>query len=1288
VLTAGVMLAATAVALVISTAAPASAGSVPGTHVQGPGTCPKYVPPGAAYISLWTSYIAYDVKDVTIGRDGQGQPTDALSTANPSVAPLWLDITVPAPGPLGQDTVDLQADGAHHVPLEQRLPDSQMIVTSVPVHAHDFAWNTDGSFSWNPLPGYEGGDSFTYMVEDAQGYCYGPATVTIPPPRVDHLADDGYTVYNDRTTTSGSGGLEVCGTNLSPVDGQTYATCGLLKNDDASFVGGLVIPPDGHFPFAPDQPRRLAHGSVDVRRDGSWSYTPDPGYVGDETFYYMGYYDGRFHSIAGYDGALIAGFDHSFPYAGVAQVTFHVENPPAPSYVQNSPVSLSVDENTTGPSTFTPLSFDPQAVLTAAQPDASPVIGVDGVLGDVQGLGTNPPTSVRTAHGTLGLTWGSGFVDASGNLVPCSDPACAFQKIYISNLTYTPDPEYFGADEFDYSTLGMYFPKGVPSTQWPDFNVFTPVRVPVHITVNEVPTMPGLIPTTFTVPNHHGVTFQLADALDDPDGVAHIDAATYQQFDLTPTGGLGGSSGTLVDNGGGSYTFTATSAGAPSDLAVFLFSIPTTLGSQIAQPEVTFTVAPDAAVDDSYRTDENQTLTVSAAGGVLANDAPPGVASLQTQAQDGTVSLDADGSFTYVPDQNFSGTDTFTYLDDGAAGTVTVAVDHVLQPPAVTLNSSGCDPLLVCPFADPDNRFNLAAGADGRLRGFVSDPEFSHGTMTIDWGDGTTTTAVYPPSALACLPGSGCPFSSRPTYGFPCGVSPCPGTPLYFEFDHQYGPVPAGPPTTYTITATANADDGLSGHSTSTATVYQPPAQAIDFTPPASGVAGTDLALSATGGGSGNPVIFSVDPSTASGVCSVSGAQLTLIAPGSCVVDANQAGDGTYGAAPQVSKTITVLAPDVITGFSLPASGLVGDPPITLSATGGGSSSPVVFSVDPATTAGVCSLSGTALSLTGAGSCTVDANQAGDGTHGDAAAVFATIGVSQRPATITRFILPLKGHVGDAVPLSARGSGSSTPVVFSVDPSTAAGVCSVSGNTLSLTAGGTCVVDADQPGDTEYLDAPTVQRTMTVLTPQSITFTPPASAVIRGRQRLTASATSGRTVQFAVDTTSGAGTCSISHGVVSFTGVGSCIVDARQPGDATWAAAPPVQRSITVMYGFGGYLNPVPGGAVKSTASTIPVRFTLTNAAGRQISSSVAAALAAAGMVQVTLAGPGIEPVTTSCRSDAVAHVFLCNINTPPAVRTGRLNPYTISATEKIGDAVVVAIPIGGAVNPATIYFK
>jgi hypothetical protein len=70
--------------------------------------------------------------------------------------------------------------------------------------------------------------------------------------------------------------------------------------------------------------------------------------------------------------------------------------------------------------------------------------------------------------------------------------------------------------------------------------------------------------------------------------------------------------------------------------------------------------------------------------------------------------------------------------------------------------------------------------------------------------------------------------------------------------------------------------------------------------------------LSATGGGSGNPVVFSADPASGPGVCTVSGTSVTYTAAGNCVIDANQAGTATYLAAPQVEQTITVNKPDSI----------------------------------------------------------------------------------------------------------------------------------------------------------------------------------------------------------------------------------------------------------------------------------------------------------------------------------------------------------------------------------------
>ena len=106
-----------------------------------------------------------------------------------------------------------------------------------------------------------------------------------------------------------------------------------------------------------------------------------------------------------------------------------------------------------------------------------------------------------------------------------------------------------------------------------------------------------------------------------------------------------------------------------------------------------------------------------------------------------------------------------------------------------------------------------------------------------------------------------------------------------------------------------------------------PAAQAINFTPPALGVAGQSVTLSATGGASGNPVVFSVDPSSGAGVCSVSGVDGTTLSyalAGSCVIDADQAGNASYAAAPTVTASIPVDQPPAFTLDSPPTVGTVG----------------------------------------------------------------------------------------------------------------------------------------------------------------------------------------------------------------------------------------------------------------------------------------------------------------------------------------------------------------------------
>lgn len=100
------------------------------------------------------------------------------------------------------------------------------------------------------------------------------------------------------------------------------------------------------------------------------------------------------------------------------------------------------------------------------------------------------------------------------------------------------------------------------------------------------------------------------------------------------------------------------------------------------------------AMDDVFSTAEDTTLVVDYRNNVRTNDVDtdntpiinPLTTHLMTRPADGTVTLDQVGNFTYVPDKNFAGADTFPYrLNDGRfnsnVATVTINVSAVNDAP-------------------------------------------------------------------------------------------------------------------------------------------------------------------------------------------------------------------------------------------------------------------------------------------------------------------------------------------------------------------------------------------------------------------------------------------------------------------------------------------------------------------------------------------------------------------------------------------------------------------------------
>src|SRR5579875_3022221 len=484
--------------------------------------------------------------------------------------------------------------------------------------------------------------------------------------------------------------------------------------------------------------------------------------------------------------------------------------------------------------------------------------------------------------------------------------------------------------------------------------------------------------------------------------------------------------------------------------------------------------------------------------------------------------------------------------------------------------------------------------------------------------------------------------------------------------------------------------------------------QAITFTstPPSNAqVGGPTYTVTATGGASGNPVTFSIDPS-ASSVCTIAGAIVSFQATGTCVIDANQAGNANYLAAPQVQQSFAVGQGSQTISFtsSPPSNAVVGGPTYTVSATAS-SGLPVTLSID-ASAASVCSLdrkaSGSTVTFVAAGTCVIDANQAGNANYNAAPQVQQSFAVGKGSQTISFTSSPPSNPVagGPTYTVSATAS-SGLPVTMSIDAS-ATSVCSISGSTVSFIGAGTCVIDANQAGNANYLAAPQVQQSFAVgQGTQTITFTssPPSNAAVGG-PTYTVSATggaSGNPVVFTIDA-SATSVCSISGSTVSFIGAGTCVIDANQAGNANYLAAPQVQQSFavgqgsqTISFTSSPPSNPVAGGlsnAVTATASSgLPVTLSIDASAtsvcslsGSASGSTVTFVAAGTCVIDANQAGnanynaaPQVQQ-SFAVGSSGKAAQSITFTSSPPSNAVVGGPTYTVTATASSGLPVTLSI--------------
>ena len=358
------------------------------------------------------------------------------------------------------------------------------------------------------------------------------------------------------------------------------------------------------------------------------------------------------------------------------------------------------------------------------------------------------------------------------------------------------------------------------------------------------------------------------------------------------------------------------------------------------------------------------------------------------------------------------------------------------------------------------------------------------GTFTVH------TTAGYPSATALTETGSlpsGVSFTDNGD-----GTATLAGTPA------------AGTGGSYSLTISAINGAGSVDQPFTLSVVKHPQVITVTSGDPGTGVVGGAYTPAATSD-SGLPVAYSLDQSTSGQACSFDGTTVSFDHVGTCVIDFDQAGNGTYAAAPQQQVRIAVGAIATTTTLtSTPADAVYGQPISLTAAVAAGQANPagtVQFAVDGTDL-------GAPVALTAGSAAGPDPGVLAPGAH-TVSAVFTpaaadVYGASQASVTVTvaqaatTTTLTVSRHAVSAT-VAPVGPGAGTPtgaVAFSVDGrplGTAQLVGGVARLRQAVPAGATRKVAAVYSGDRNFTGSsdstarhdPTITATVTSRKPKS-----------------------------------------------------------------------------------------------------------------------------------------------------------------------------------------------------------
>ncbi|MCR1781429.1 hypothetical protein KVF89_02695 [Nocardioides carbamazepini] len=364
-------------------------------------------------------------------------------------------------------------------------------------------------------------------------------------------------------------------------------------------------------------------------------------------------------------------------------------------------------------------------------------------------------------------------------------------------------------------------------------------------------------------------------------------------------------------------------------------------------------------------------------------------------------------------------------------------------------------------------------------------------------------------------------------------------------------------PGTCIVTATKGQDATWKARSSAPTAVTMRLNQAMLTITSLTGVVGTPLPLTSSGGNGTGLVSYGVTNGSATG-CVISSGKLNASTGGTCTVTATKAQDATYNARSSAPTAVTLRLPQTpltITSSSAPTGSLL---PLT---TAGGSGTGALSYTVTDGTATDCVLVGTNVAASSAGTCIVTATKAGDATYAPRSSSPTAVSFTSAQAALV--VTSTSGTVGTPLTITTSGGNGTGAVTYSVANGTATG-CTITSGQLGATTSGTCTVTAAKAGDGTFGPVSSAPTTVTLgkATQTALTLTS-TSGTFGSALTLTTSGGSGTgAVTYGVVNGTATG-CAMSSGVLTSTSTGTCTVTATKATDATYLARSSAPTTVT-----------------------------------------------------------------------------------------------------------------------------